>query len=402
MKVLSYSVLGLAALLVGAASPALAQTAPSSTATSSASAPAEAAAPAGAEAEVKAKAEAAMTELEAEADKAEAKAEAAPAAAPPPEPAPKVDTPAEPEPEVPETSKAPAQASAEKKADKKAGAAEPAGDQAKNVLVRNIADAPVGKRPWFLSGTVALRGLVVGDEDPENDTSLTYVFQAGHKLGKGMTVFGQLRLTQRFVAEEGDSAFRFGNIQAGVNYIHRVDLKRLLGVDRQIAFFHRASALLPTSRASQNQDLILAPRLISRGRVKVLGDLYFGFTGLLEYRWHEFAEQAGLQGGMNTQAVMAAQGAFEYNVMQHKKWGVLVLGVDAYGGVNFEYANRDGDRANLPFFGWDLYAQYVPFPSLAVGLSLEQGEPVFQSGAWRVQFFDRETTQFSLAVTGRY
>ena len=106
--------------------------------------------------------------------------------------------------------------------------------------------------------------------------SLDWILQAGHKIGDGVTAFAQARLQQRFVAEEGDSAFRFQDVQAGVNYIHRVDLVDV-GIDRKISFFHRVAARFPTSRASQNQALILAPtRELANQIAKEIQDLAQG------------------------------------------------------------------------------------------------------------------------------
>lgn len=377
--------LALGALIFSASGPALAQTETSSvttTATAAAATPAPAPEPA---------APVAAT--------VEPVAAPEPAPSPPPEAAP---APVKSEPALTEPAKKPAGG----------------GDQAKNQLVRNIADAPVGKRPWYLSGTMVLRTPVVTDQDAANDRALLYVLQAGHTLGGGKSVFAQASLRQAFVAEVGDSAFRFSDVQAGFNYSHQVDLKGLLGIDRQVTFFHRAAALFPTSRASQNQDLIIAPRLLSRSQVQLVGDLYLGITGLAEYRWHEFAERKGNSGAsMNTQFYLAFQAALEYQVISSARWGTFVVGVDTYGGWNMKYASQasaqsvgapvevrseEAVRRNQPFFGWDLYVQYVPIPVLAVGLSMESGEPVFTNGVHKLDFFDRELTQLAVTVTGRY
>ncbi len=297
----------------------------------------------------------------------------------------------------------------EPKADKKTA------DKAGKVMVRNIGDAPVGKRPWFVSGTAQYRTKVVNDVTPLNDQSVLYLLQGGYNLSEGLTPFIRFSLQQRFVAEEGDANYLlFGDMLLGTNIFHDVNLEAL-GVPRKISFQHRVGVFIPTSRASVNRNLVAAPQLLSRARVNLVDELYFGLTLLANLRLHADGGGNGPSSGGNTAFLAYGFGTLEYNFTLPNEWGVIVAGAELYWGEALRYkvvyegnipgvgpVSESAAPHRAPQFGADAYLLWVPFSNLALGVSIEQGADVLQNGIRDFDVFDREETQFAFTATGRY
>jgi hypothetical protein len=194
---------------------------------------------------------------------------------------------------------------------------------------RNIATANTGK-PWYIAAEVRFAMLAVTDDTPAGDRSMWYRLSGGYRPLDWLTVFGRLGLDQRFAPTVGESGVRMQDILLGAFATHSVDLAGL-GWDRKITFQHRLGFYLPTSFESDLQDLYTAPEYLMQARLRLIDELYFGLTGIMQYRFHKFAEEGGPGGRTLPRFVVAGLAVLEYSPLASKTFGTLTLGGDFYG-----------------------------------------------------------------------
>lgn len=278
-----------------------------------------------------------------------------------------------------------------------------------STVFRNLSPGSGSARAYFVSAAVEFRMLAVTDVDPANDRALLYSVKGGYELIPRGVAFASLGLTQAFVAEEGESGFRFQDMQAGFDYSHDVGLGALGAADRQINFAHRLSFYLPTSRESQAQDLYVAPQALSRARMTLIDRLVVGLDGSFQYRFHQFAERAGLGGGLNTQLVLRGLALVEYTPVDRPDVGTITIGIDATTSWFKKYRSRDDHASGtssaalwLQDYGWDAYAVYAPLPYLWASVSLQQGGHVLRDGIVNTFFVHRDESEIVFSLAGRY
>ena len=281
----------------------------------------------------------------------------------------------------------------------------------------------VGKR-WQLTAEAQYRSLLITDEDPANDRYMLYRLQGAYQLQSWLSVYAQLGLFQRFVSVEGESGLRLEDTVLGAFAEQSVSLAPW---ERTLGLVHRLRILLPTSFQSQEQDLILAAEWSTRARLRLVGQLYVGLRGTLHYRFHEYAEQAGSEGGALPRFVAEALAFVEYWPLVSKKWGALALGAQLSGGETVDYPSLDpgsvdesqlppgtlaaddlsgaGDSDSLvtPHYGYALYVSYVPpIPHLSFTVSLEQSGSAVRYGEPRLYFVHRDETELALRLSASF
>jgi len=281
----------------------------------------------------------------------------------------------------------------------------------------------VGKR-WQLTAEAQYRSLLITDEDPANDRYMLYRLQGAYQLQSWLSVYAQLGLFQRFVSVEGESGLRLEDTVLGAFAEQSVSLAPW---ERTLGLVHRLRILLPTSFQSQEQDLILAAEWSTRARLRLVGQLYVGLRGTLHYRFHEYAEQAGSEGGALPRFVAEALAFVEYWPLVSKKWGALALGAQLSGGETVDYPSLDpgsvdesqlppgtlaaddlsgaGDSDSLvtPHYGYALYVSYVPpIPHLSFTVSLEQSGSAVRYGEPRLYFIHRDETELALRLSASF
>ncbi len=261
---------------------------------------------------------------------------------------------------------------------------------------------------WNARVDVHLRMPAI-DEDPENDVALFYLAKVSGKLFEGAKAFIQAGLFEYFTAEEGDTAFRLQDTQIGFSYATPVKLAE----GHELGVTHIFKLYLPTSRASQKQDLYLAPLV----RLALDYEVVEGFSVALyphfRYRVHQYAERAGPYGAPNlTQLDTGLHAGADYT---------LSLGDFGKAGAGFSlgsiwlqrYAARDdfespqSDQAPwLQTYDWEAHLTYTPIRYVSVAFSIEHNQPVLRDGVVNVDFFDAtgvtKLTEFVFAVSGRY
>lgn len=297
--------------------------------------------------------------------------------------------------------------------------------------------ARVGERKrWSVSGEAQLRMLLVSDDDPANERSLSYRLQAGYELLDWLTLLARGGVDQRFVAEEGESGLGLQDTLLAALAGQTVSLAPL-GWERTISLRHRLGVYLPTSRESRRQDLYAAPEWLTQARLEPVARVACGLRGVLQYRFHEYAEQAGPGGRTLPRLVVEALAFVEYSPLVSRTLGALTLGADAYGYESVDYPARaqgsfDGvtlpagveldpdatsgaqasDVYAAPHYGYDLYVNYVPpialgrsdarVDNFAFTASLSQGGNVLRNGEPRIFFFNRDETVLAFKIAARY
>jgi hypothetical protein len=291
------------------------------------------------------------------------------------------------------------------------------------------------RKRWSVSGEAQLRMLLVSDSDPANDRSLSYRLQGGYELLDWLTVLARVGLDQRFVAEEGESGLGVQDSLLAALVGQSVSLESL-GWSRTLSLRHRLGLYLPTSRESREQDLYAATEWLTQARIEPLARLACGLRGVLQYRFHEYAEQAGPGGRTLPRFVVEGLAFVEYSPIVSPSLGTLTVGADVYGYESVDYPARgqgsldgvtlpdgveldpdatSGDSASetyaAPHYGYDLYVNYVPRIALspsssvdnfALTASLSQGGNVLRNGEPRVFFFNRDETVLAFKIAARY
>jgi hypothetical protein len=284
---------------------------------------------------------------------------------------------------------------------------------------------PLDKR-WQLLGELQYRALAVRDDDPANDQRLLYGLQGSYALRPELLLSARVGLEQRFVSVDDESGLRFTDSALSALYQQTLSLAPL-GWDRPLSLVHRLRALFPTSFRSQQDDLLFATDWMTRARVRLTGQLFAGLRGLLQYRAHEFAEQAG-PGGQALPLLVAEALAFaEYSPIVSPELGTLTLGADVYADQTIDYASRDPgsldantlppgtldgddvlgagttDTFSSPHFGFDLYVIYQPpVEHVLLMASLEQAGNAARYGETRLYLFHRDETEVALRVLLSY
>jgi hypothetical protein len=284
---------------------------------------------------------------------------------------------------------------------------------------------PIGKR-WQLLGEVQYRALAVRDADPANDQRMLYGLQGSYALRPELLLAARVGLEQRFVRVDDESGVRFTDSALSALYQQSLSLAPL-GWDRPLSLVHRLRVLLPTSFRSQQDDLLLATDWMTRARVRVTGQLFAGLRGLVQYRAHQFAEQAGPGGPALPRLVAEALAFAEYSPIVSPELGTLTLGGDVYADQTIDYPSRDPgslDAADLPpgtldsgdvlgagttdtfaspHFGFDLYVIYQPpVEHVLLMASLEQAGNAARYGETRLYLFHRDETEVALRVLLSY
>lgn len=285
---------------------------------------------------------------------------------------------------------------------------------------------PAGK-DWRLVGEAHYRSLLVTDEDPANDRYLLYRLQGTYFPLPWLGVFARVGLFQRFVAVDGESGLRLEDTELGATAEQRVALAPW-GGDRTLLLSHALRVFLPTSFTSAQQDLYFAGEWSTRAQLRVWDQLVAGARGIVHYRFHEYAEQAGPGGATLPRLVLSARPFVEYTVLDGLQGlGTLTFGASLYGDQTFDYPARDpadlgaeelppgtltasdvrgagsSDSFLDPHYGYALYGVYtLPNRHLSVVLSLEQNGSVVRYGEPRLYFIHRDQTELVLALVGNY
>lgn len=290
-----------------------------------------------------------------------------------------------------------------------------------------VAAALAPDKPWILYAELAARLLVVSDEDPANDRSVSYRAVGYWSLLEWLHLVGQVGATQHFVRVEDESGVRLQDVFLGALASQRASVD-VFGAPRSLSLVHRAGAYLPTSFDSQQRDLYTALEWVTLARLALLERLGVGARGVLQYRFHRYAEAGGPAGGTLPRLLGEARVFIDYSPLLSARHGRLTVGAEVYGSESVDYAARpqsaleqtrlpagvDASRVDTtgasasevfssPGYGYELYVAYAPpTRGLLASLTFEQGSGLLRHGEPRLFLFHRDEASLTLSLSGTY
>lgn len=269
-------------------------------------------------------------------------------------------------------------------------------------------------RAWNVGAIAYFRSLLL-DEDPRNGMALIYEANVAARVFDEGTAYIAAGLYEGFTTVEGESGFLLQDTAVGLRYATPVDL----GSGRELGVVHDARLYLPTSRASQNQDLYVAPMMRLVLSTEVVPGLTLGVIPHFRYRFHGTAMRYG--GQANTQFDTGLRGGLDYS---------LDLGgagtIDAGFSVGSVWLHRydspsqaeqddavhelqpmvdvyvDDTEQTFQAYDYEVHVGYTPVKYLTIGLGLEQGGSVLRDGVVNTYLFHRDETELVASVSGRY
>lgn len=266
---------------------------------------------------------------------------------------------------------------------------------------------------WFhVSGKVQYRQTLVTDDDPANDRYMIYTLTGTVDIPrvKGLTGWLTLEVLQRtWNAEEGESGLFFQDMSLGGTYEHKLEV--LPKGQPWFSFEHSLGVYLPTSRLSQARDMIFTPEILSLGRVHTtLHNLVAGISLLGQWRYHRYAERAGLEGTMNTKFVFGPGLFLEETIFKDKPYGKLDVRFSLARHWAVRYASREDyeseasdERYVANTYSWSMAVTYSPIKYASARIGLEHNAPMIRGdGAMNADVFNRNDTEIALAVIGKY
>jgi hypothetical protein len=272
----------------------------------------------------------------------------------------------------------------------------------------------VSKDRWYsILAWTTFSMLAISDEDPANDRYWQLFARPDVKplprLLPKLKTFVQLGFTQKFVAEQGETGFLFQDMAPGATYTHKLEVPLFPGYKRDLAFLHRLYFYLPTSRASINQELYLAPRYFSRVSLAPIDKLSLQLDFDTQYRFHRLPYRKGPGAPLNTRYVIGGVLRGEYTFFALPKWGELTAGLQGETAWSLRYSSSDGHDSptsdQAPWFqsyGWATYVNYSPITSFIFEVTLNHGGQVLRDGIVNTFLGNRDETELQFTAYFTY
>jgi hypothetical protein len=269
-------------------------------------------------------------------------------------------------------------------------------------------------KPWSAGATGEYRRLAVWDETAANNHYVLWKLRGSYKVPLELPLPVDVRLalglTENFVSDsEVESGWLINDTALSLHTKGDLDLASL-GAPRPVSTDVWLGVYLPTSRASQNQDLYAAPMLRAVLAYEVLSHLSVSFDGNAMYHFHQYAERAGLNGGMNTQfsSQLALAGEWTQE-LPAPLFGDISVGADLNTSYERHYASRESYESEASSqaiwqqaWGWDAWVAWTPMESLTASLSLERGAPVLRDGIVNLDLGHRDEIEVVASIDVTY
>ncbi len=276
------------------------------------------------------------------------------------------------------------------------------------------AEAETAKRPWKVGAAASFRSLVL-DEDPRNDMALVYSASVSAKVFDKATAYIGAGLYEGFTAVEDESGFLLQDTRVGLKYAIPVDL----GDDRTLNLTHDLRLYLPTSRASQKQDLYVAPMLRLGLSSEVIPGLTVALLPHFRYRFHGTAMRYG--GTANTQFDTGVHAGLDYSLdlgdigtfdAGFSAGSVWLRRYDSPSQAEQDEALRetqpmveafvDDTEQTFQAYDYEVHIGYSPVKYVSIGFGIEQGGSVLRNGVVNTFLVHRDETEFVATVSGTY
>jgi hypothetical protein len=258
---------------------------------------------------------------------------------------------------------------------------------------------------------------VVRDTDPANDASGLWLFGGEVDLPlRGLYATGFVGLTQRFSAEPREPAFEPSDSLVALGYRHSLQVfgsasaaQPGVATSSRAQVLHRVRVILPTSRDSRERDLNAVIDWLTVFRVPLLEGNQVGFTLRNRYRFHEFAERAGLEGGLNDRLILRGTLAFQQRVVKSASLGQWLILGELGTRYTLRYPSRDTFEVpssdTSPWFQdwiWEAGLAYVPSMILNARLTIGQDTQLQRQGIVTTAFAQRDEFNARALMTASF
>ncbi len=257
---------------------------------------------------------------------------------------------------------------------------------------------------WRVGLDSQFRMLAVSDEAPENGMALVFETRISAEVFENATGYLRAGLLQSYAPPEPDeSSWYIQDVRPGFAYKTPVQLTD----DRKLGITHDLAVFLPTSRASQNQDLYAAPMYTLKLSHEVLKGFHVVAIPHFRYRFHQYAERVGPGAPMNTQLDTGIHGALEYGF--GVGFGEMSLGGSVGSIWLRRYPSRDDYESEAsdqaPWFqvyDYEVHVAYTPIEYATVAVSLEHAGSVLRDGVVNTFLFHRDETELVFTLSLAY
>ncbi|MFO0728978.1 MAG: hypothetical protein U1E65_34680 [Myxococcota bacterium] len=260
-------------------------------------------------------------------------------------------------------------------------------------------------RPYYVFGLFQFRKLAVNSETPLPELGAFYRLELGYKPAPGWSVFGRVAATQGFVSSIDHPPFLFQDVTLGFAYLKSLPLDGLGLKDKALDIRGRAQVYLPTSVASQRQEMFLAPELGLTFRLEPNERWLILLDGYAQYRALRYAEHAGQTALMNVEWALATYLWINWTFLEAGEWGSYALGATISTDGALKYANEVTGRSPWEEkVGWSFSLSWTPasLPSVWLSLSIEQNGPIMRDGIVNLFLTKLEETEMVFTAGGRY
>jgi len=260
------------------------------------------------------------------------------------------------------------------------------------------AAAAAGKKRFYkVTGIAEFYLNVVSDDYTWSDFYAVYYLRGDFDVTKNNRVSLRLDLTQKFVADEGESGLWFGDMRLSYtrSFLVKTAFKGYT-FPAKLDFY----VTLPTARASYQRGIVTKPALVGTmapvfGPVTLTGRLF------MTYVFARYAQSK--MGDPNPQFNIGYELAIAY---QPLPW--LVLSADWQYTWKKLYRSREGSSQlwNADYY-WEVGPTFIPplpkkGPALELSLLYSQGSRAIEDGVYRLYFVKRDQSQVYLSLNLNY
>ena len=291
---------------------------------------------------------------------------------------------------------------AEEEAVGKAGegkAAAPDGrDDTEVQLDGQVITSPAPKHFFQINGIAELHFNVWSDEYSANDVLMQYYLKANFDVTKNNRLSLRLDLSQKFIADEGESGAWFGDIRA---YYTRKFKIPTFYKDYKIAGMVYGYLTAPTSRPSIERGIITKPTVVFALAPK-FGPVTFVVRGYVRYVFAKYAQSKMADpnnqflGGIDLQGIWATP----------LDW-LVMSGAFSWTWIK-DYRTREHNQQlwDAQYY-WEVAATFVipmpkKWPSLDLTLAYAQGADVIDGGVYRTYIAKRDQSELYLSININY
>ena len=261
-----------------------------------------------------------------------------------------------------------------------------------------VITSPAPNRFYQINGIAELHFNVWSDEYSANDVLMQYYLKANFDVTKNNRLSLRLDLSQKFIADEGESGAWFGDIR--VYYTRKFKIPTFYK-DYKLAGMVYGYLTAPTSRPSIERGIITSPTVVFALAPR-FGPVTFVVRGFLRYVFARYAQSK--MGDPNNQFL----GGFDVQGIWATPLDWLVIsGAFSWTWIK-DYRTREHNQQlwDAQYY-WEVAATFVipmpkKWPSLDLTLAYAQGADVIDGGVYRTYIAKRDQSELYLSININY